>query len=206
MRLIDHFDMIQLGCTPLRARNFDQKTAAKMLLDTHPRQDVVRHLRTQFAGSGDDIGMLLFLPGLLVLSTYPHETYHLWACTPGIAPFFAHYRFPSENRYRQAPLLRLDRDGCSRLPQGVKVDVSGYLGTSTEQLAIAIFIVEDVVGEHEFSTLLNRAAPSPATILAIVPRHFSKLTADMLQPQRSFPIMWDPPLVLHYRARLSVTA
>ena len=201
MRLIDHLDLIQIGLAPLRARNFDQNTAAKILLGTHPRQDVIGHLRNRFAGAGDDIGMLLFLPALLLLSTHPHETFYLWVCTPRMTHFFARHQFPLENQYRQAPIFRLDRNGCARLPQDMKVDVNGNLGTSVEQLAIAIFIVEEAVCEHEFLTLLTRAVASPASILAIVPSQFSKATAELLQPERSFAMTWNPALVLHYRAR-----
>jgi hypothetical protein len=205
MRLTDHLDLLDLSLRPLRARGFDQQVAARILFRTYPRQDVIHHLRTRYCGCGSEIGALLFLPALFVLSTNAFAYYHLWVCTPTMTEFFARHSFPAEIPYRRASLLRLEPDGCTKLPEHVKVDVNGPLDTSIEQLNAAIFIVDDARSEQDFSTLLDRAVGSPASILAIVPEAMSHRTSDVIRPQVSFPLTWDPPLLLYYRGQPAET-
>jgi len=99
----------------------------------------------------------------------------------------------------------LEPDGCTKLPENVKVDVNGPVETSIEQLNTAIFIVDDAGSEQDFSTLLDRAVGSPASILAIVPEAMSRRTSDVIRPQVSFPLTWDPPLLLYYRSQPAET-
>ena len=205
MRLTDHLDLLDLSLRPLRARGFDQQVPARILFHTYPSTVRIHHLRTRYCGCGSDIGALSVSAGAARVVDKRFRLLSFMGLHPDDDRILRSPFLPCRNSISPGTAVTV---GTGRLHQATRKRQSRCERTSRtpiEQLNTAIFIVDDarfrtrffdslrsrgwIAGQHS----CNRARANVAPDIRCDPA------------ERSFPMTWDPPLLLYYRSQPAET-